>query len=241
MVAPDYQPIVVAHRGIWGPNEPENSIPAFLNARQNGFPSECDIQLSADGEPVVIHDETLDRTATACGRVDALPVSSLRQVTLRTIAQDLPRVTVPALAEASGLVYLVEVKPADAPVLVRKVIEAMAGRNWVLQSFDGSNLLHAVAHAPKTRVALLGEDDNSVNVAVNRGWPLHLSHELVNDRIAARLRDAGLPLGVWTVGAEHLGRLLPYRPQVFISDEPILVRGALSRAGITPAGQCGAV
>ncbi len=70
----------IAHRGGAG-LRPENTIAAFDHAMTLGVDAlECDVHLSRDGEPVVIHDPTLDRTTDAAGPVAALTVAELGRV-----------------------------------------------------------------------------------------------------------------------------------------------------------------
>src|SRR4029077_10203616 len=60
---------VIAHRGASG-TCPENTIPAFRRAAQVGAHMvELDVQPARDGQPVVIHDWTLDRTTSGRGSV----------------------------------------------------------------------------------------------------------------------------------------------------------------------------
>src|SRR5262245_51004426 len=60
---------VIAHRG-GSKLRPENTLASFDHAIALGVDAlECDVHLSADGEPVVIHDATLDRTTDASGPV----------------------------------------------------------------------------------------------------------------------------------------------------------------------------
>lgn len=60
---------LIAHRGF-SSDAPENSYDAFDLAVENGFNNiETDVQLTSDGVPVLIHDETLDRTTTGSGPV----------------------------------------------------------------------------------------------------------------------------------------------------------------------------
>ena len=66
----DSQVMVVAHRGDWR-YAMENSLPAIENAIKMGVDIvEVDVQRTADGHIVLMHDETLDRTTTGKGRVD---------------------------------------------------------------------------------------------------------------------------------------------------------------------------
>ena len=68
---------IVGHRGAKG-IEPENTITSFKKALEIGVEYvECDVHLSADGYPVVIHDDTLDRTTSGKGKV--------REYTLREL------------------------------------------------------------------------------------------------------------------------------------------------------------
>ena len=74
------RPLVFGHRG-GAKIGPENTVLAFargLAAGADGF--ECDVRLSADGVPVVIHDATLDRTTDRTGPVGALTAEALARV-----------------------------------------------------------------------------------------------------------------------------------------------------------------
>lgn len=84
-----------AHRGLHTPDKtvPENSLPAFQAAVQAGYGIELDIQLSADGEVVVFHDDTLERVCGVPGRVDARPLSQLQSLPLCDSAEHIPLFT----------------------------------------------------------------------------------------------------------------------------------------------------
>ena len=73
-------PLVFAHRG-GARLAPENTRPAIDNGMALGADGlEIDVQLSADGIPVVIHDQTLDRTTDRTGPVGSLSASELARV-----------------------------------------------------------------------------------------------------------------------------------------------------------------
>jgi len=70
-------PVIFGHRGA-SKYAPENTIAAFELALQQGAQAfELDTMLSADGIPVVIHDQTVDRTTNGSGRVDQLSTKRL--------------------------------------------------------------------------------------------------------------------------------------------------------------------
>jgi glycerophosphoryl diester phosphodiesterase len=71
-------PLVIAHRGASG-FAPENTIAAFKLALALGADGvEMDVQLSADGHPVVIHDPTVNRTTSGAGAVSRLTLDELQ-------------------------------------------------------------------------------------------------------------------------------------------------------------------
>lgn len=71
---------VFAHRGF-SSNYPENTMLAFRKAIEAGVDGiELDVHLSADGQPVIIHDETVLRTCGVPGRVCDLNLEQLRQL-----------------------------------------------------------------------------------------------------------------------------------------------------------------
>lgn len=72
--------LVVGHRGF-SAEEPENTMRSFKRAADAGCDLvELDVHLSRDGVPVVIHDETLERTTDGRGRVHARTVDELRRL-----------------------------------------------------------------------------------------------------------------------------------------------------------------
>jgi len=73
-------PLIIAHRGD-SARRPENTLAAFASALEVGADIiELDVQLTADGHVVVIHDPTVDRTTNGKGRVGDLPLAPLREL-----------------------------------------------------------------------------------------------------------------------------------------------------------------
>lgn len=109
-------PRFAAHRGgagLW----PENSLAAFAGALALGIDLlELDVHLSADGEVVVIHDATLDRTTEGAGPVRSQPAETLRRLRVRARDGALTDGRVPllddvlALAACAGAGLLLEIK-----------------------------------------------------------------------------------------------------------------------------------
>ncbi len=74
-------PLLIAHRG-GAKLGPENTVAAFRQAVDDWDADvlEMDVRLSADGEVIVIHDETVDRTSDGTGRVADMPWAQIREL-----------------------------------------------------------------------------------------------------------------------------------------------------------------
>ena len=72
--------LVIAHRGASG-YAPENTMPAFEKALEMGAEGiELDVHLTKDGEIVVIHDHTIDRTSNGTGMVGQFTLEEIKQL-----------------------------------------------------------------------------------------------------------------------------------------------------------------
>jgi glycerophosphoryl diester phosphodiesterase len=217
-------PAIVAHRGLHA-EHPENSLSAFAAAWAAGVQwCECDVHASADCVPVVIHDQTLDRTTSKSGRVSDMPMTELAGVvpTLRQVLTAMPA--------ACGM--LAEIKPADAD-LVAAVLNETSGRRCIIQSFDAGNLHLAQRHNPTVDVALLVETEPELIRAMAGSWlRIHIDHRLLALPAAAEIRRQGKSLGVWTVNtAAEIDQALRFGADVLITNEPILLRTMCGAAG----------
>lgn len=124
--------LVVAHRGA-AAVAPENTMEAYRRAVEMGADAiELDVQLSADGEMVLMHDETVDRTTDLTGSIASMTLEQLRAADagFRFEAPDgtFPfrgnGLTIPTLGEVlewlpdgTGLVVEVKARAATAPVI----------------------------------------------------------------------------------------------------------------------------
>jgi len=108
---------LVAHRGF-AARYPENTLPAVEAALRAGARFvEVDVQLTADHVPVLLHDDTLDRTTNATGRIRDIPFAALAQVRAgepRRLGSHFRDTPIPGLAD---LVRLMSLWP-DARVFV---------------------------------------------------------------------------------------------------------------------------
>ena len=127
---------VCGHRGF-SLHYPENTLPAFAAAKACGATTiEIDVVLTAEGEPIVLHDRTLDRTTDGHGFAADFALEQIRR--LYAGARFNPRFAgtrVPTLAEvvdwagAEEIEIFVEIKEAERPDLaVDRVVETIEAR-----------------------------------------------------------------------------------------------------------------
>ncbi|WP_019448328.1 glycerophosphodiester phosphodiesterase [Cupriavidus sp. BIS7] len=108
----------IAHRGA-GKLAPENTLAAFRHGASFGYRMfEFDVKLSADGEPVLMHDATLDRTTTGSGRVDAMTLGELAALDAggwhspAYAGEPVPTlVAIARYTQANGFMVNIEIKP----------------------------------------------------------------------------------------------------------------------------------
>ncbi len=84
--------LYIAHRGLHdlADNTPENSLPAFQAAIDNGYAIEIDIHLTADGEVVVFHDDDLQRVCGVAGRIEDKTLAELKELRLCGTEESIP-------------------------------------------------------------------------------------------------------------------------------------------------------
>ncbi len=129
---------VFAHRGASG-HAPENTLAAFGLARDMGADGiELDVQLSQDGEVVVIHDETVDRTTDGHGWVRDLKLDQLKALDASMGREAYAGERIPTLDEVfdlvadSSLTINIEIKDSRVPYpgLADKVLAMVDQRDW---------------------------------------------------------------------------------------------------------------
>jgi glycerophosphoryl diester phosphodiesterase len=143
---PPLTPIqVIAHRG-GAAYAPENTLAAFRNAIAQGADwLEMDVQMTKDGELVVIHDETVDRTTNGSGAVRDLTLDQIRALDAGQGEKVATFKEVVELAKASGVKILPETKSAQLyPGIEEKMLAILEESGYVdqtaIQSFVPGSL-----------------------------------------------------------------------------------------------------
>jgi glycerophosphoryl diester phosphodiesterase len=229
--------LILGHRGA--PREaPENTMRALRLAVEHGADGvELDVQPSADGVGVLIHDPTLERTTAAAGEVRTLPWSRL--AVLRAGGEPLPRIEeAAAWAAETGVFLNVELKSrgAEAPA-VEAVRSAGIMRLTVFSSFLPEIVAEVGRIAPEAERYFLTERwDDEVRAGVRalgvQGVCPH--HTIATPAMLAELREMGLGAVVWTVDdPERIGALVREKVRAVITNLPAI--GVAARAAAEKA------
>lgn len=161
------RPTVFAHRGA-SAHAPENTLAAFQLAAELGAPAiELDAKLSVDGEVVVIHDQTVDRTTNGTGVVHQLPLAALREFDAggkfdqKYQGEKIPTLTEVFEAVGHRLFINIEITNYaspfdDLPTKVAELVNQHGLQDQVLfSSFFSLSLRHAHRIAPQVPIGLL--------------------------------------------------------------------------------------
>ncbi len=222
---------VVAHRGA-SAYAPENTLAAFEKAIESkADAAECDVHMSKDGVPFVIHDATLKRTFQAEGSVKDLN------------ADDLMRLGVPTLAEyirvlKGKCVQVIEIKDGVNVVeaTAREVLLAGTEKETIIFSFNAAFVKEAKERLPEVPAIWLvskkyeaGEFGALTLAKLDcRADGVGFPYGNVSSELASYLRRDRVPLFVWTVppGAE-IDRLKGLKVNFIITNHPTDVRSQL--------------
>jgi glycerophosphoryl diester phosphodiesterase len=136
----------IAHRGYHdrAAGRIENTLAAAQAAVERHFAIECDLQLTADGQAIVFHDDTLDRLAEASGPVRARSLAEIRAIRLRDTSDHIPTLTELLQTVAGRVPLVIELKSdwtgnRGLEACVAPILAAYAGPAAVM-SFDPDSM-----------------------------------------------------------------------------------------------------
>ncbi|MDA0224897.1 MAG: glycerophosphodiester phosphodiesterase [Proteobacteria bacterium] len=219
-------PRIVAHRG-GGKLAPENTLGAIRLGAEMGFHGvEFDVMLAGDGTPVLIHDETLDRTTGVHGRVPDMPYGRLAGLDAGSwFGRKWRGERIPTFEQAGQLCLEldlwanVEIKPArgheretgTAVALAVRALWRGAALAPILSSFSVEALIAAKRVAPELpRGYLVGRIPNNWRETMGALGcvALHCNHRALTKPLAEEIHAAGYAILCWTVNDRRVARKL---------------------------------
>ncbi|MBO5322173.1 MAG: glycerophosphodiester phosphodiesterase [Clostridia bacterium] len=151
-----------AHRGLYSDTVPENSILAFKKAVENGFGAELDVHLTADGQLVVIHDYSLERTTGVEGTVEDLTLLEIKKYNLENTNERVPTLEEVLEIFEDKTPIIIELKATNKNYI--KLSSAVAfclknyKGNYCIESFDPRCVRWFKKNSPQTIRGQLAEN-----------------------------------------------------------------------------------
>jgi glycerophosphoryl diester phosphodiesterase len=231
-----------AHRGVSG-EAPENTLSAFKAAAESGAHGiELDVQLSKDGQMVVIHDETIDRTTNGTGYVKDLTWEQLRTYDAGNwFHPSFKGESIPSLEEVLDVVTThrelitinIELKndQIDYPQLEDKVLELLKEKGMkeqtIISSFNAESLKKVRELDPDIETGFLFEGipanilDRIKPLQVNA---IHCEAEFAQSPTGRIVMEMGIPLRVFTINTmEEFQLVKKAGVEVVMTDYPGLL------------------
>jgi glycerophosphoryl diester phosphodiesterase len=252
MDSPTWDVVFIAHRGGIVPGYPENTIAAFRNAIEHGADAiEMDLRSTKDGEVVIIHDTTLDRTTTGRGNVIEHTLGEVKKLDAGHGERVPTYEEVLRLVAGRSVQLVLDID--EQPLDTRKVVQLTARYRSTLRVIAGVRRLEDLQTFqtldPSIRTVGFVQDIASIEPFVLAGVDIvRVRPEWIHQdpNLTEKLHKAGKP--VWTTAGdaprEELKRLMDLGVNGIISDRPELMNallgemrkiGGLNGPRLTPA------
>jgi glycerophosphoryl diester phosphodiesterase len=229
---------IFAHRG-YSAAFPENTMKAFIEAEKSGADGlEIDVQLTKDGEVVVIHDESVDRTTNGTGFIKDLTYKEIRKFDASYKNKKLlKKEPIPSFMEllewltTNKLICNVELKNGIFPYkgMEEKVISSIRHfkleERVILSSFNHYSIVYCYQLAPEIETAPLYSEGIYmpwVYAQSIQSKGIHPKLIAAPNEIILRAMENGIAVRPYTVNKEKdMQRLLDIGCTAFITDDPV--------------------
>lgn len=199
-----------AHRGF-AESFPENTLAAVRGAVAAGADAvEVDVRRCATGEPVVVHDATVDRVTDGEGEIADLPLSTLRSLDVLGSGEGIPTLAEVVEAVPPEVILNVELKERG---LAADVLRIAGAADLLVSSFERGALREPAAAGDVPLALLFAADGrDSLSAAADLGCAaVHPHHSLCDRAFVERAHQRGFAVNAWTVRstttARRLGRV----------------------------------
>lgn len=196
----------IAHRGL-SSKAPENTIPAYEEAGKSKYwGAETDIAETSDGEFILMHDATVDRTTNGTGKVSDMTLEQIKALTIDAGSNisKYPDLKVPTLRE-----YLACCKRYNMiPIIECKNIKNIEGflniikelnmeKQIVVISFNNDILKTLRGHSKDIRIQTLAYE--SIEICKQYNFDVDIYDTDVNADLVKQFHTNGIKVDVWTI------------------------------------------
>lgn len=190
---PDRLPFVCAHRGGARKGFPENCIETFANTlSQTPATMEVDPRYTKDGNIVLMHDATLDRTSNGHGKVVDYTLAELKKLRLKDTEGDLTDYQIPTLDEAlqwakGKTILVLDAKDVPIEARAKKIVENGAQANAIVISYSLDDTKKCYSYNKDILMEVIMGKPEQITAHDNSGVPWEnvigfVSHELPADK-----------------------------------------------------------
>ena len=213
------RPLIWAHRGASG-YCPENTLAAFQKAVElcaDGI--ELDVQMTKDGELVVCHDETIDRTSNGSGWIKDKTLAELKALDFSCGQKDFSGATIPTMREVfellsdTDILINIELKTGIVfyPGMAEKLLELTAECGFkdrvIYSSFNHYTIKHMREISPEAKLGFLYADGTIDMPAYAQKYGVQALHPaLYNIQFPGFIEEChkeGIAVNVWTVDSDE--------------------------------------
>lgn len=218
------QPVkVVAHRGASG-YAPENTLASFAKAIElNADYLEMDVHRTKDGQLVVIHDGSIDRTTNGTGIISEMNLEDVQKQDAGTPFQaQFAGEKIPTFSEVLGLSYgkiglMIEVKDAATyPGIEQQIADELIAHQMDKEDYNFNIIVYSLDYRvsqrvqsffPKVKIAafvnrsIYIEDDYLAEYAAFADY-VHTHYGLVNSEVVDKIHSLGMQVYAWTIGPD---------------------------------------
>lgn len=230
-------PLIISHRGA-SAIAPENTLAAFSLARELGADGiEFDVQLTADGQPIVIHDASVERTTNGFGEVAEMTLAQLKELDAGD-GQTLPTLDEVFELLGASMLYNIELKGLSRR---ENGLEAAVANRIRSHQLEVQTLISSFNPWAVRRACRYMSENTLVALLRVPGWRRytyllagshradHPHYSMVNEAYMRWAKRRGYRVHVWTVDDSQVGRRLArLGVHAIITNRPDEMRKALA-------------
>lgn len=218
----------IGHRGACG-YAPENTLASFRKALEIGVDGvELDTHPTKDGEIIVMHDETVDRTTDGTGLIREMTLDEIKKLDAGLkFKEEFKGEKVPTLKEAlqilKGKWVHIEIKQQGIEDRVIEIVRSMGmAKKVCIVSFHQDSVKRAKEVSPEIKTGLISEKIEDLQSAIGlKADAFSLDHTVVDEKIVKEVHRHKLLLSVWTMNTEEeLRRMVEMGADILVTDFP---------------------
>lgn len=217
----------IAHRGLWGDEILENSITAYKNAAEKGYPIEIDLHLSTDGVLYSFHDDNTLRMTGVDKNIHELSSKEIDQLRLMGSDEHIPTFEEVLSIAENKVPLLIEIKNQPNKLVVDKTVERLKTYKgeFAVQSFNPLYINRVKKLAPEFIRGILATEKSSKQKLLNRIviTKMPLNFLIKPDFISfshtglplKKRKVKNIPVITWTItDQESADRIKPYAKNI---------------------------